>query len=469
MKTWLLILTPIYLGILGYLAIRSRQKNKSADDFMLGGSPLGLVIGFMTVAATLFSTFTLMGMPDFFRIHGVGSWLFLAVSDGAMIFMIVWFGYHLRKKAAEKGFNGVGGLLKASYSSPWAGYLYFVGIFIFLIPYVAVQIRGISVFLEAAFPEALPVWGWASLIAIVMLLYSETGGLKAIIYADVMQAGVLMVVVWIIATHLVGKMGGITAMFDQVEAINPALLSVPGPKGLFNVQFLISSMLAILFIPVTQPQVTIRLAIMKDLKTMHRMAVALGCFAMLVILPTIAIGMYGAVFYADLPDKEFWAKALLEDQLPWVAAAAIIGLIAAALSTSDSQVFAMGTELRSLLTGEEGKVLLITRIAIACFAIAALIFSIVSVDQLALVARVSFAGTAMLGPMVLAAVLCKRPPGNAIVGLTAVGLVLFIASILKVIPGSVAGIRMDLLLLVVLGAGTLLLSFLNKAPAQASS
>lgn len=469
MKTWLLILTPIYLGILGYLAIRSRQKNKSADDFMLGGSPLGLVIGFMTVAATLFSTFTLMGMPDFFRIHGVGSWLFLAVSDGAMIFMIVWFGYHLRKKAAEKGFKGVGGLLKASYSSPWAGYLYFAGIFIFLIPYVAVQIRGISVFLEAAFPEALPVWGWASLIAIVMLLYSETGGLKAIIYADVMQAAVLMIVVWIIATHLVGKMGGITAMFDQVEAINPALLSVPGPKGLFNVQFLISSMLAILFIPVTQPQVTIRLAIMKDLKTTHRMAVALGCFAMLVILPTIAIGMYGAVFYADLPDKEFWAKALLEDQFPWVAAAAIIGLIAAALSTSDSQVFAMGTELRSLLTGEEGKVLMVTRIAIACFAIAALIFSIVSVDQLALVARVSFAGTAMLGPMVLAAVLSKGPPGNAIVGLTAVGLALFIASILKVIPGSVAGIRMDLLLLIVLGAGTLLLSFLNKASAQAST
>ncbi len=462
MKTWLLILTPIYLGILGYLAIRSRQKNKSADDFMLGGSPLGLVIGFMTVAATLFSTFTLMGMPDFFRVHGVGSWLFLAVSDGAMIFMIVWFGYHLRKKAAEKGFNGVGGLLKASYASPWAGYLYFAGIFIFLIPYVAVQIRGISVFLEAAFPEALPVWGWASLIAIVMLLYSETGGLKAIIYADVMQAGVLMVVVWIIATHLVGKMGGITAMFDQVEAINPALLSVPGPKGLFNVQFLISSMLAILFIPVTQPQVTIRLAIMKDLKTMHRMAVALGCFAMLVILPTIAIGMYGAVFYADLPDKEFWAKALLEDQLPWVAAAAIIGLIAAALSTSDSQVFAMGTELRSLLTGEEGKVLLVTRIAIACFAIAALIFSIVSVDQLALVARVSFAGTAMLGPMVLAAVLSKRPPGNAIVLVTAIGLLLFLAAVLKLIPGTIGGIRMDLLLLVLVGGITGVISLFRK-------
>lgn len=462
MKTWLIILTPIYLAALIFLALRSRKKNASANDFILGGSPLGLVVGFMTVAATLFSTFTLMGMPDFFRVHGVGAWIFLAVSDGVMVFVILWFGFYLRKKAAEKGFNGVGGLLRESYESPWAGYLYFAGVFIFLIPYVAIQIRGISIFLEAAFPEALPVWGWASIIVGVMLVYSETGGLKAIIFADVMQGTVLMIIVWLIAFELVGKMGGVGEMFRKVEALEPALLSVPGPKGLFNVQFLISSMLAILFIPVTQPQVTIRLAIMKDLKTMHRMAVALGCFAMLVILPTIAIGFYGAIEYGNLPMNEYLANALLFDQVGWVAAAAVIGLIAAALSTSDSQIFALGTELRSLLTGDEGQILNITRLAIAFFALATLVFSIISSDQLVLLTRVSFAGTAMMGPMVLAAVLSKKVPHKAIIGLTSVGLVIFLASVLGLIPGMIAGIRMDLLLLIVMGAGTAGLSLLNR-------
>ena len=94
---------------------------------------MGAVLGFLTFAATLFSTFTLMGMPDFFRIHGVGAWIFLAVSDGAVVFFIVWFGIHLRRKAAEKEFNGISSLLQSSYQSKMAGYIYFAGAFIFLI------------------------------------------------------------------------------------------------------------------------------------------------------------------------------------------------------------------------------------------------------------------------------------------------------------------------------------------------
>lgn len=455
MLKYLLIVGSIYVAILFFLSWRSRRKIKSNEDFMMAGSNIGLILGFMTFAATLFSTFTLMGMPDFSRTHGIGAWIFLAFSDAGMVFLIVWFGYHLRNQVSKKGFRGMSGLLQNCYGNKWAGYLYFLGAFIFLVPYVAIQIRGVAIFLEQAFPTALPAWVWSLIIVIVMLLYSELGGLKAIIYADFMQGTMLLIVVWIIALTCMNFMGGWSEMFAKAEAADPALLSTPGPKGLLNAQFLIASFIAILMIPVTQPQLSTRLIIMKNMRAMRRMAVAVGTFAMLVIFPTIIIGLYGALKYPDASVPDFLGHVLLLDQAGVIGAAAIIGLFAAAMSTSDSQLFALGNELRGLLGQKGSESLLPIRISIISFAVAALIFSLLSSDQLVLLARTSFAGTAMMGPMVILAILSKKPQGGFIITITGLALLIFILSLSGIIPEQIWIFRTDLFLFIVLTLGAL--------------
>lgn len=459
---WLAVLGTCYIGLLVYATIDARRRINTSDDYVMAGSDIGLFFGFLTFAATLFSTFTLLGMPDFFRTHGIGSWIFLAVADAGMAFVIVWFGFHLRRKAIAKGFNGVAGLLRDCYNNPWAGYLYLIGIFIFLVPYVAVQVRGIGIFLNAVFPETLPVAGWATAIVIAMLIYSELGGLKAIIYSDALQGTVLFTVTAIIAWGCVENFGGVTAMFEQIREKNSALLSVPGPNGLFTTQFLLASFLVILMVPITQPQLTTRLVILRDMDTMHRMAVAVGLFALLLILLIIPIGMYGAMHYAEAATTDFLARTIIHDQAPIVAAAVAIGLIAAAMSTADSQIFALGTELRSLLRGDEKQIMRITKLAIVCFAVAGLIVAILSGNQLVLLARVSFAGTAMLAPFVLAAILTERTPGVEIIVATAVGLAIFLASVLGVIPESLWGLRIDLGVLLSLSLLTLVSTLLRR-------
>ncbi|MGB3585843.1 MAG: sodium:solute symporter family protein [Tunicatimonas sp.] len=456
MTTWILIIGTIYLGMLAYVATRSFRSNKSAEDYLMAGSNIGVILGFLTFAATLFSTFTILGMPDFFRNNGIGAWIFLAVSDGGMIFLILWFGYHLRKKVKEKGFQGMSGLLENCYGNRLAGYVCFAGMFIFLVPYVAIQIRGIAIFLTAVFPEALPPWGWSVAIMGVMLLYSEIGGLKAIMHADAVQGLTLLVVSWIIGISCVEQFDNLKALFAEVQASNPELLSTPGPNGLFTPQFLIASFLVILCIPITQPQLAIRLVILRNLRTTHLMAVAVGIFAILVIIPTIFIGLYGAVRYPDASTSDFLSQVLLYEQPGIIAALAVVGLLAAGLSTTDSQIFAMGTELRSLLSGSEKSKLTKTKLAIVGFAVVALIFSILASDQLALLARVSFAGTSMLAPMILAAVLTHGKLGKEIIFATALALLTFLASLLGLIPTSVGPIRLDLFLLVALGAFVLI-------------
>jgi len=448
MTTWLLIIGALWLLMLVLFSLRSYRKTETAHDYIFAGSSVGTLIGLMTFAATLFSTFTLMGMPDFFRVHGVGAWIFLAVSDAVMFFLILAFGFHLRQQARERGYRGVAGLLCDLYGANWAGYVYLAGILIFLVPYVAIQIRGIAIFLSAIFPEALPAWGWSTAIVAVMLMYSEVGGLRAIIYSDVMQGTILLVVLWIIGVSCVVHFGGIGEMFQTVKSVDPALLSTPGPQGLFTFQFLVASFFAIVLIPVTQPQVTTRLVIMRNKEKMHRMAVSLGVFTALILLPVIAIGMYGAVYYGEATTREFLSQVLLFERTNIVAATVVIGLIAAAVSTSDSQLFALGTEVRSLLSGKERHILLVTRGFILLFGVLALAVSLVSSDELVLLARDSFAGTAIMGPLIISAIFSKRAPGTVLIGATGLGLLAFLLSRVNLFPfpDTVMGVRLDLFL-----------------------
>ena len=390
MLTKFLIAGVVYLAILIFLIKRTRVKEKTTSNYLLGGGNIGFVIGLFTTAATLFSAFTVVGMPDFFRTHGIGAWIFLAVSDAIMVYGLIRIGELLRRKARKLDFKGMSGLMTSIYHSKLAGYVAFGGAVVFLIPYIAVQISGISIFLNAAFPDAIPVWGWSSIIVLIMIIYSETGGLRAIMYNDTLQGIVLFTTIWIIGWNCIDYFGSIPSMFEKVAEVKSELLSTPGPKGLFTPQFLIVSAIAIMCLPFTQPQISTRVVIMKSSAALRKMAIGLGIVAILVILPTLFMGMYGAVLYPEATTQEFIGQVLLYDQASGIAALGLIGLIAAAISTSDSQIFALGSELRSLLTLDDKKAVSITRVFIVIFGLLALIFSVVSTEHLVLLARTSF-------------------------------------------------------------------------------
>ncbi|HEC43687.1 MAG TPA: sodium:solute symporter family protein [Bacteroides sp.] len=455
MITWVIILGSLFILALVIASVKSYKKDRTLDEYMLAGLNIGPTIGVLTFAAALFSAFIFMGMPDMFRTHGIGAWIFLAISDGAMVFFIIWFGYHIRKKVKSTGFKGVSGFLNDLYGSKLPGYLFFITAFLFLVPYAAIQIRGVSIFFGATFEGILPDWSWALIIVSIMLIYAEVGGFKAIIYSDAIQGTILLIVIWLIGITCIKAFGSVESLFAKVEEIKPALLSVPGPNGLFTVQFLIASFFAIILIPVTQPQLTSRVVAMRDFRSLSRMAVSLGVFAILIIMSTAFIGMYGAVKYPDASSADYLANALLFDQKEVVGALAMVGLFAACLSTTNAQIFALGTELRSLMKGSDKLVLRNTRIGLFVFAIIALVFSTLMSDELALLARTSFTGTSMMAPVVLFGVLSRKKPSRGILILSATGLIILLLSLLHVVPQHIGGMRLDFLLYIYLALGSL--------------
>ncbi len=115
----------VYVAILIILIRKTRLKEKTTSSYLLAGGNIGFVIGLFTTAATLFSAFTVVGMPDFFRTHGIGAWIFLAVSDTMMIYGLIRVGEMVRRKARKMDFKGMAGLMANTYGSKLAGYVAF--------------------------------------------------------------------------------------------------------------------------------------------------------------------------------------------------------------------------------------------------------------------------------------------------------------------------------------------------------
>ncbi|HBR96752.1 MAG TPA: sodium:solute symporter [Gammaproteobacteria bacterium] len=437
MTLYFVLLLVCYIGFM----VWSVRRSDPADNTDIRN--LSALVGMTTFAATLFSTFTLMGMPNFFRTHGVGAWLFLGVTDAAMAFIVLWFGLKVRAYSARNDFNSISDVLNRAYGGKKAQVIYLAGLFVFLVPYVSIQLHGISVFMGAVW--GIPEWLLSLLILVAIFSIIQFGGFRAIVRSDLVQWGMMFVTVWIIGCVCLDNLGGLDAGLAKIGGSNPAWLSTPGPKGLFGWEFLVASFMAIALMPISQPQLAWRVSHFRSDTDLRLGAVGIGVLALLVILPTLFIGLYGAVAYAEASAPAFWKAVLVDEQHALIGALAMLGLLAAAMSTADSQLHALRREFIGNRSGREALSLAILLV----FFVAAYALSLMSSNELILLARISFAGTALVAPMVLIAFLARgQTSAGAIPWVAATALLTFLVSTFGLIPSTVAGLRLDLLLIV---------------------
>lgn len=456
----------IYLAVLISLAALGNRRNRGDErEFFLAGGSLGTAIGFLTFFATLYSTFILIGMPNFFRVHGVGTWIFLGVTDMALAVFTLWLCFKLKDRIASQEFRSVSDLIRNSFGGRGVA-VYVAGLVIFLIPYIAIQIKGASGLLSTIVPYDVPKWGWEVIILALMFFYSSVGGLRGIMYCDALQGVMLFTVIWIMAAIVLSEFGGIAPLFEAVRQTNEGLLSVPGPKGLLSTQWLLAGFISIVLLPVSQPQLTSRLSILKGVGERRKVPVLHASFTFLLLIAGLIIGLYGAVAITAKDGPEFIGKLILE-QNAVIGAIALIGILAAAMSTSDSQFFALGSEINNALGNASRRLgvssVVFVKFVILIFCGAAFVVANKSSQGIISLAVSGFMGTALMAPMALAAILTKDGKfGGFVPYLTAASLVVFLAWLLGFVPKTVMGLRVDLALLAVNAVGTAVVAGLKR-------
>lgn len=463
----LLTLLAAYLlflaGTAWRLSYNSKTNKTNTNSHYLFGSGFGFLLSFFGIAASLFSTFTLEGMPAFFKNHGIASWVFLGITDVCLAALLLYFGLKMRHFARQLAINNnkrrtaknLTEWLKQSGLPKWVVIFFVASVTVFMIPYITIQIKGTAVMLQTAIPLGETHLLWSIMMVALMMTYSWFGGIKAIFVTDMVQGLVLLVTVWAIAFFAISASGGMGNLFAQVATIEPALLSAPGPKGVLNWQFLLIGFISIVLMPYVQPQLFTRVLVAKSDKAFARSTMALAVFAILVILPTLFIGLRSVLVAQNMPEGHFLLNLISSDAPMFFYALFIVGVLAAAMSTADSQLMAIGTEWSSAMTEQDiqkhpsAKVLVKSIGAVV--ALVALALAQTSFKSLILFSINSFIGTSLLLPIVLATAVRSQAHRWLLIISSVVAVAIFLPVVLGILPKMIMGLRIELILYAVQG------------------
>ena len=441
------VFLAIYAALLLYyfiIALRERAW-EDPSEYLAARGKVGLLWSIMGVAATLFSAFTLLGMPGLFRSHGIGAWIFLGVTDVCLAGLLLYIGSLLRSSVKSANFTSSPFLtdyIATRSGTRWPAFAYVGAASLFLIPYVVIQISGAALVLSVAEPS-LNAGQWGVILVVAVLMYSGVGGIKNIYRTDIAQGLLILVVAWTAAVWILNSVGGPAGLFSSVAESQSSLLSTPGPSGLMTVEFLTISFISICLMPYTQPQLATRILLVRTNRDFRWFCLGLGVFAFLVILPTLVLGFRGIQYSNEGPGG--WVVAMLYGELPgWLAGLYLVGIVAASMSTIDSQIFAIGSEWQVLM----GKRMsgLAAGLLTAAIGMLAAVLARRPLDSIVLFSTSSFIGTSLLFPLVLTTLIGTRKEMLTAAGISALATGAYAATLIGVIPARFYGIRLEVIL-----------------------
>jgi SSS family solute:Na+ symporter len=373
------VILGLYLVMLLVFGIRGyRQSQDTEEDYYLAGRDQGWLVSALTIMATFFSSFALLGAPGMVYRDGVVFALFSLNVPVAGVAVYV-LGSRIRRIGQARGFLTPADMIADHYGSPVALRLLvaLVGV-LYAVPYVVIQIQAGGILSQMLFnsPQAFEIG--AIVLSVVTMLYIMIGGMRSVAWTDVVQ-GILLVGGMLLAGFCaVAVVGGPVAFFEAVAKLPPKSLTAPGTTGHWRPEILFTASLFASIGSMIQPAQWMRFYAARSDEVLRRgalifAAVLTGCFFFGVML----VGLGGQVLYPlvdgagaylmdagghVLPhpmvgetarDFDRILVVVLQNHLPdllgsfgaVLAALVLVAIMAAAMSTADSNLHAMSALL----------------------------------------------------------------------------------------------------------------------------
>ncbi|MEN1729056.1 MAG: sodium/proline symporter [Pseudomonadota bacterium] len=344
----------IYLIVLLGVGVWAQPRVSSSEDFHLAGRRMGPVVAALSASASSSSAWTLLGMSGAAYAWGLQAiWLVPAVVSG---FFINWVFIAPRLQPASHAsqaltlveFLAQGTSEKVEKALRVAGAILILFCFTF---YVASQFQAAG----TAISTALEVSATASMVlgAVIVIAYVFLGGFWAASVTDALQGLMMLAVALILPMVALVTVGGPTEVLAGLKALEqPELLRWVDQPGVFTAALFIAGLFGIGLGYPGQPHVVNRFMALRSPKDIRfARAVALG-WAALIYVGMVILGWSGRVLMPELADGESVLLALSVELLPAVLGGVITGgVLAAIMSTSDSQLLVAGGAVSHDLRG----------------------------------------------------------------------------------------------------------------------
>ncbi len=468
-----------YLVVLAVLGILARRRARPGhEDFYLAGRSLGPVLLLLTMAATNFSAFTVLGFAgDGYRV-GYAWYPIMAFGTGFMALSFVFLGIPLARAARASGAVTPPEVVWHRLHNRPLRLAYLLVMVVFTLPYLALQPMGAGYALQGLLgvPYA---WG-AVAVTVIGTAYLLLGGMRGDAWTDALQGVVMLGAMVLVFVGLVRALGGFEAANARVLAVHPELFARPGGGAEFLPGIWFSYLALWLFCDPMFPQLFQRFLAARDERALRTTATLYPVVTGVLFFMPVAVGVMGRLVEPGLVGKaaDGILPLVVGRLLPgWVGAVAIAGALAALMSTMDSQLLTLSSmlvrDVRQLCHREAESRFPWNRVAIVLLAGAGLALALRPWATIRIIATQTFTGLAVLFPTTLAMVYWRRTNAWAALVSILTGEVLVVLYHFRLLPtlGLLPVIPVVTVAALVLVAGSLIapgsLEPLARIPARA--
>ncbi len=343
----------ILISFIGYMIVMLAIgfyfyfKTSDLSDYVLGGRGLNPSVTALSAGASDMSGWLLLGLPGMMYSDGiVGSWIAVGLIIGAYL---NWhyvakplrvYTHHLNDSLTipdylANRFEDKGNTLRIVTA---------VVILLFYTLYTSSGLVGWAKLFEATFHIA---YSDALIIgSFVIVSYTFLGGYNAVSWTDFLQGILMMLALVVTPIVVISELGGISSAINTIEAIDPTHLNMLSGASFISVVSLLAWGLGYF----GQPHILVRFMSIRDENEMD-MAKHIGMSWMVIsVIGSLSVGFFGLAYVAangvDLHDSEKIFITL--SQLifnPWIAGFLLAAILAAIMSTVDSQLLVSSSVL----------------------------------------------------------------------------------------------------------------------------
>ena len=412
-SAWLDVGTYCVLMVL-FAIWASRVVGREDESYYLAGRSLAGPILLATMAATNFSAFTVYGASGAAYRIGLSFLPIMAFGTGFMAVSMYSLGKRARALSAKHGAMTAPEMIFGQTGSKQAQKTMASVLVIATIPYLALQPRAAGIVVSALFGG--PEWIGAVLVTILVVAYTLTGGLKAVVRTDLAQGLIALILLWVGLALVVNDAGGLQNAMSSLASSQPSLL---GREGNYTLLIWSCTLLLWFFADPMFPQLYQRLCAAKSDEDIGFMAKAYPAIAWLAFLPPILIGALGHLEFSGLDragSDNILPMQIMESGGVWLGGLVLVAGLAALMSTMDSQLLATGSlvtrDLLSKSGSGEGRQRDMVIIALAILGLVLSLWSDLSILDLGLLA---FSMYAVLFPSVYLAAHFEELDGRAVI------------------------------------------------------
>lgn len=493
-KLWTLAAFVVYLLVMIIIGFVYFKKTKNSEDFFLGGRSLNGWTAALSAQASDMSGWLLMGLPGAIYVAGTGEiWIAIGLLIGTIL---NWFlvASRLRKYTIKAG-NSL--TLPSFFENRFRDktkilkIISAVFITIFFLVYTASAFTAGAKLFNNVFGIDYTVA--LAIGALVILIYTFFGGFMAVCITDFIQ-GLLMLaalmVVPIVAFFIMGGADGVTAGLaaNGVESVpgflNPMLTSKGEPISAVSIISSLGWALGYF----GMPHILVRFMAVRSTSEIKKSRVIAIVWVVISLTAACLVGVIGKAYLggtlADADSENVFINMIMqifnnEWALPFVGGLLLCGILAAVMSTADSQLLVTSSSVSEDLyrgvinkKASDKKALMISRITVVVVAVIAFFIALDPKSSVMGLVSDAWAGFgAAFGPVILLALFWKRSnlPGAA-AGMILGGGTVIVWDYLPLVNGLTLAKATNLYSLVVgfaLGLiGMIVVSLLTKKPSQ---